>query len=347
LVRIQRGSSFELVPQRVPPPTSPFLRRLSFDSRTPPLLRVQMLAGNATLPPPLSPSPSGSRSSSTTPSSDASLELSFDYDFDTDGNFIRISKGSTNASGEVNTPPQLSSIYRGSSESPSPAGLPASVNLRRSSLSRSDSAPTVAAVESSSIPAPTTATRSFQRVTSASALTPGTRGTLVPSRKLLSSAHRATVSTKPPSDEKENILDSSRHVPLPSAGRTGRSLKRYASGVSTSEIPDIEAIRNGLRRFGLDDGVSGDEQGKNGIPHAVPLTSSSSLSSSTGNRQRRSASLSQASSLYSLNAVYRCISADHAEHRPGRTRSTVQAGFISTTVQEHFKAWHRFGNCGQ
>ena len=287
-----------------------------------PLLRVQMLAGTATLQLPLSPSPSGSRSSSTTPSSDASLELSFDYDFDTDGNFIRISKGSTNASGEVNTPPQLSSIYRASSESPSPAVLPASVNLRRSSLSRSDSAPTVAAVDSSSIPAPTPATRSFQRVTSGSALTPGTRGTLVPSRKLLSSAHRVIVGTKPLNDEKENILTSSRHAPLSSAGRTARSLKRYASGVSTSEIPDIEAIRNGLRRFDIEDSGSGDEQGKNGISHvgglhAVPLTSSSSLSSSTGNRPRRSASLSQASSLYSLNTIYRCISANHAEHRPG------------------------------
>ena len=317
-----------------------------------PLPRVQMLTGSATLPPPISPSPSGSRSSSTTPSSDASLELSFDYDFDTDGNFIRISKGSTNASGEVNTPPQLSSIYRGSSESPSPAGLPASVNLKRSSLSRSDSAPTVAAVDSSSIPAPTTAARSFQRVTSASALTPGTRGTLVPSRKLLSSAHRVTVATKPPNDEKENILSSSRHVLLPSAGRAARSLKRYASGVSTSEIPDIEAIRNGLRRFDLEDGGSGDEQGKNGIPHvgglhAIPLTSSSSLSSSTGNRQRRSASLSQASSLYLLNVVYRCISADHAEHRPGRTRSAVQTGFIPTAVQECFKASDKFGNYEQ
>jgi hypothetical protein len=285
-----------------------------------------MLAGTSTLPLPLSPSPSGSHSSSTTPSSDASLELSFDYDFDPDGNFIRISKGSTNASSEVNSPPPLTSIHKGSAESPTPAVLPATANLRRSSLSRSDSAPTVGATESSSIPAPTTTARSFQRVTSASALTPGTRGTLAQSRKLMSSTHRATIGTKPLNDEKENIL-SSRHVPLPSAGRTARSLKRYASGVSTSEIPDIEAIRNGLRRFDLDDGASGDEHGKSGVPHAggihaVPLTSSSSLSSS-GNRQRRSASLSQASSLYSSSMVYRCISADHAEHRSGRTRATV------------------------
>ena len=282
----------------IPPPSPPSPQdhpRLSF-----PLSRVQMLAGNSTLPPPLSPSPSGSRSSSTTPSSDASLELSFDYDFDPDGNFIRISKGSTNASSEVNTPPPLSSIYRGTSESPLPAGLPTSTSLRRASLSRSDSAPSVAAMESSSIPAPTTAARSFQRVTSGSALTPGTRGTLMPSRKLMSSTHRTTAGTKPATDEKENIL-SSRQVPLPSAGRSSRTLKRYASGVSTSEIPDIESIRNGLRRFDLDDGASADEQGKHGVPHAVPLTTSSSLSSSTGNRQRRSASLSQASSLYSLN----------------------------------------------
>jgi hypothetical protein len=159
----------------------------------------------------------------------------------------------------------------------------------------------VAAIESSSIPAPTTTARSFQRVTSGSALTPGTRGTLMPSRKLVSSTHRATIGTKPPNDEKENILSSSRQIPLPSASRTGRTLKRYASGVSTSEIPDIDAIQNGLRRFDLDDGAPGDEQGKHGVPHAIPLTTSSSLSSSTGNRQRRSASLSQASSLYSLN----------------------------------------------
>jgi len=258
------------------------------------------------LPLPLSPSPSGSRSSSTTPSSDASLELSFDYDFDPDGNFIRISKGSTNASSEVNSPPPLSSIYAGSSESPSPAGLPASTNLRRASLSRSDSAPSAATMESTSIPAPTTVARSFQRVTSGSALTPGTRGTLMPSRKLVSSTHRGTVGAKPPNDEKENILSSSRQFQLPSASRTGRTLKRYASGVSTSDIPDIETIRNGLRRFDLDDGASGDEHGKQGVLHAgglhaIPLTASSSLSSSTGNRQRRSASLSQASSLYSSN----------------------------------------------
>lgn len=260
-----------------------------------------MLAGTSTLSLPHSPSPSGSRSSSTTPSSDASLELSFDYDFDPDGNFIRISKGSTNASSEINTPPPLSSIYGRTSESPSPAGLPASTNIKRTSLSRSDSVPSVAATELASIPAPATAARSFQRVTSGSALTPGTRGAIIPSRKLMSSTHRATIGTKPQNDEKENILSSSRQVPLPSAGRAGRTLKRYASGVSTSEIPDIDAIRNGLRRFDLDDGASGDEQGKHGVPHAVPLTTNSSLSSSTGNRQRRSASLSQASSLYSLN----------------------------------------------
>ena len=294
-------SSFELVLQRVHtlsfsifPQDHP---RLSTS-----LSRVQMLAGTSVLPSPQSPSPSGSRSSST-PSSDASLELSFDYDFDPDGNFIRISKGSTNASSEVNSPPPLSSIHRGSSESPLPTGLPASTNLARTSLSRSDSAPSVAAIESSSIPAPATTTRSFQRVTSGSALTPGTRGTLMPSRKLVSSAHRATIGTKPPNDEKENILSFSRQITLQSSGRNGRTLKRYASGVSTSEIPDIEAIRNGLRRFDIDDGASGDEQGKNGVPyvHAIPLTTSSSLSSSTGNRQRRSASLSQVSSLYSLN----------------------------------------------
>lgn len=294
------GSSFELVLQRVglfsfslyPQDYSRLLSSFSC---------VQMLAGTSTLPPPLSPPPSGSRSSST-PSSDASLELSFDYDFDPDGNFIRISKGSTNASGEVNSPPPLSSIYRGTSESPSPAGLPTNTSTRRASLSRSDSAPTVGAIESSSIPAPTTAARSFQRVNSGSVLTPGTRGALIPSRKLVPSTHRATIGAKPPNDEKENILSSSRQVPLSSTGRAVRSLKRYASGVSTSEIPDIEAIRNGLRRFDLDDGA-GDEQGKHGVPHvhAVPLAASSSLPSSTGNRHRRSASLSQASSLYSLN----------------------------------------------
>lgn len=294
------GSCFELVPQRV---HNLFFSLFPQDylQLSTLLSRVQMLAGTSILPLPQSPSPSGSRSSST-PSSDASLELSFDYDFDPDGNFIRISKGSTNASSEVNSPPPLSAIPRGSSESPSPAGLPATTNLKRTSLSRSDSAPSVAAIESSSIPMPPTTARSFQRVTSGSALTPGTRGTLMPSRKLMSSTHRATLGTKPPNDEKENIL-SSRQVPLQPASRAGRTLKRYASGVSASEIPDIEAIRNGLRRFDLDDGASGDEQGKHGVPHvhAIPLTASSSLSSSTGNRQRRSASLSQASSLYSLN----------------------------------------------
>lgn len=276
-----------------------FHRRITLSSL--PRSRVQMLAGTSTLPLPLSPSPSGSRSSST-PSSEASLELSFDYDFDPDGNFIRISKGSTNASGDVNSPPPLS-IYRGLSESPSPAGLPASTSVRRPSLSHSDNVPSVAAVEPSSIPAPTTTARSFQRVTSGSTLTPGTRGTLMPSRKLMSSTHRATTAIKQPNDEKENILASSRQIPMTSASRAGRTLKRYASGVSTSEIPDIEAIRNGLRRFDLDEGASGDDQGKHGVPHAhaVPLTASSSLSSSIGNRQRRSASLSQASSLYSSN----------------------------------------------
>ena len=294
-------SSFELVLQRVHL-LSFSLSPQDYSRLSPSLSCVQMLAGTSTLPLPLSPSPSGSRSSST-PSSDASLELSFDYDFDPDGNFIRISKGSTNASSEVNSPPPLSSIYRDTSESPSPAGLPTNTGVARASLSRSDSAPGVAAVESSSIPAPTTTARSFQRVTSGSALTPGTRGTLMPSRKLVSSTHRATIGAKQPNEEKENILAPSRQIPLPSTGRTGRSLKRYASGVSTSEIPDIEAIRNGLRRFDLDDGPSGDEQGKHGVPHihAVPLTASSSLSSSTGNRQRRSASLSQASSSYLLN----------------------------------------------
>ena len=155
-------------------------------------------------------------------------------------------------------------MHKGSSESPSPAGLPASTNLRRASLTRPDSTPSVAAIESSSIPTPAITARSFQRVTSGSALTPGTRGTLMPSRKLMSSTHRATIGTKPPNDEKENILSSSRQITLQPARRAGRTLKRYVSWVSTSEIPDIEAIRNGLRRFDLDGGASGDERGKHG-----------------------------------------------------------------------------------
>ena len=68
-----------------------------------------------------------------------------------------------------------------------------SASVRRVSLSRPDGVPSVAAMELTSIPPLATTVRLFQRVTSGSALTPGTRGTLLPSCKLMSSIHRMTI----------------------------------------------------------------------------------------------------------------------------------------------------------
>jgi hypothetical protein len=248
---------------------------------------------------PLTPQSSSSVSPNATPS-DASLELSFDYEFDSHGNFIRVSKGSTTS---LDT--SADSSPKDFRESPSPASQPA---LRRVSLSRSESAPSAAAMEAAN---PPTALRSFHRVTSGPALTPGSRGTLAPSRKLgppqrvpidaAENKFRMGEQSKP-SEEKENIVNSRQ---VASGSRIGRPVKRYASGVSVSDVPDADTLRGSQRRVDLNDDTSGDEQGKNSTrPRyaAVPITASSSLSSSTGTgtRHRRSASLSDASSPFSL-----------------------------------------------
>lgn len=225
---------------------------------------------------PLTPQ-SSSASPATTPS-DASLELSFDYEFDSNGNFIRVSKGSSNDT----------------DNSPIPA-------FKRASLSRSESAPSAAAMEAAQPPAPA---RSFHRVASGSVLTPGSRGALAPSRKLgppqripiEESQFRLTEH-----EEKENI--SRQASGAASSSRIGRPVKRYASGVSTHELPDPETLRsNQQHRIDFNDDASGDEQGKNiARPRfpVIPVSASSSLASSTGTRIRRSASLSDASSPFS------------------------------------------------
>lgn len=248
---------------------------------------------------PLTPQSSSSASPSATPS-DASLELSFDYEFDSHGNFIRVSKGSTTS---IDT--SVDSGAKEFRESPSPVAQSA---LRRASLSRSESAPSVAAMEAAN---PPNVVRSFHRVASAGpALTPGSRGTLAPSRKLgppqrvpidgAENKFRIASGEQPKlNEEKENIVNSRQ---VASSSRIGRPVKRYASGVSINDVPDADTLRGSQRRVDLTDDTSGDEQGKNGTrPRhaAIPMTASSSLSSSTGTRHRRSASLSDASSLFS------------------------------------------------
>jgi hypothetical protein len=253
------------------------------------------------------------RSPNATPS-DASLELSFDYEFDVHGNFIRVSKGSNNSS--ESSPPtfQMDSNpvdYREPSDSPSSTVPPSHVApLRRTSLSRSESAPSAAAMEAQ----PSAPARSFQRVASGSALTPGSRATFALSRKLgppqripieevrvIETKHRLGDQSRP-NEEKENIV-SSRQLPVVSGSRIGKPMKRYASGVSSLEIPDSDTLRGSQRRLDPNEDTSGDEQIRNNTrPRsyaAVPITASSSLSSSAGTRPRRSASFSDASSPFS------------------------------------------------
>lgn len=222
---------------------------------------------------PLTPQ-SSSASPASTPS-DASLELSFDYEFDTEGNFIRVSKGSSNDTDN------------------SPIQAP----FRRASLSRSESAPTIAEMD------PPVPARSFHRVASGSVLTPGSRSALAPSRKL-GPPQRIPIEdnirlTEHEEKEKENI---SRQVA--SSSRIGRPAKRYASGVSATDLPESDTLRgNQPRRVDLTDDASADEQAKNAARPRfpiIPVSASSSLSSSiTGTRIRRSASLSDASSPFS------------------------------------------------
>ena len=113
--------------------------------------------------PPRTPIDFKPRTSNTTPNSDDSSiidDLSFDYVFDNEGNYVRLSKGSSKSvQSSPPTPPDNLPTHQPDPPKPSPL-------QRRASLSRSESA--YAALN---VPPPDTAPgRSFQRVVSVPAL---------------------------------------------------------------------------------------------------------------------------------------------------------------------------------
>ncbi|KAI0785230.1 hypothetical protein C8Q75DRAFT_333303 [Abortiporus biennis] len=116
-------------------------------------------------PPPQQPSPALSE--------DSIIDLSFSYEQNANGDWVRVSKGSSKSS-----PPTSSS-----SEQPSPVSLESPIPTRRASLSRSESAP--------QIPDSATTARSFQRVQSGPlAATPGVSTARLPFSTGLTTAAR-------------------------------------------------------------------------------------------------------------------------------------------------------------
>jgi serine/threonine-protein kinase TTK/MPS1 len=172
-------------------------------------------------PPSMSPKPSPATPinqippTSSTPSSDDSSvidDLSFDYIFDHDGNYIRLSKGSSSKSNISSPPTPQDNLSLHHSDQPLKQPSPPQ---RRASLSRSESAyyPSINVP-----PVPTIDThpaRSFQRVASGPALSTQ-KSRLLPRRVTLedsSKSRPATAPTRPlrsidtvNQHEKENIL---------------------------------------------------------------------------------------------------------------------------------------------
>ena len=203
--------------------TTPTLPMLPTIPLTPPSM-------SPTASPPRTPVDYKPRTSNTTPNSDDSSvidDLSFDYVFDHEGNYVRLSKGSSSKSNH-SSPPTPDNFPL---QHPDPPKL--SPPQRRSSLSRSESAHAALNV------APSDPARSFQRVTSGPALA-SHKARPFPRRVTLEDKPRPVSASGPPRPsrtadpssyphEKENILsvDSDNHVHL-----HGHASKSTAAGAA-------------------------------------------------------------------------------------------------------------------
>ncbi|RDB17945.1 Serine/threonine-protein kinase mph1 [Hypsizygus marmoreus] len=187
-------------------------------SSTPPSTSPKTTSTPPSTSPPRTPVDLKQRPSSSTPTSDDSSiidDLSFDYVFDSNGEYVRLSKGSTSKSNN-SSPPTPQDNLPIQPDPPLKSSTPPI--LRRASLSRSESAyPVLTSTSASQSDAP--APRSFQRVASGPALSSNKarpfprRVTLEESNKhrLISRSARATDVLQ---HEKENILtEESEHDP--------------------------------------------------------------------------------------------------------------------------------------
>jgi serine/threonine-protein kinase TTK/MPS1 len=179
--------------------------------------------------PPTSPPRTPIESKPRTPNSDDSSiidDLSFDYVFDHEGNYVRLSKGSSSKSNHSSPPTPPDKDLLPKSLSPPP---------RRVSLSRSESAHAALNVP----PSDSAAARSFQRVTSGPALS-SHKARPFPRRVTLEESKprplSATGLSRPSritdaSSEKENIeSDNNDHL-------YGHSLKSSVTGASARAVP--------------------------------------------------------------------------------------------------------------
>jgi serine/threonine-protein kinase TTK/MPS1 len=199
-------------------------------STTSPLMSTTSPSMSTTSPltpsPPRTPVDSKPRTTNTTPNSDDSSiidDLSFDYVFDHEGNYVRLSKGSSSKSNH-SSPPTPPDIHL----KPDPP-------QRRASLSRSESAHAALNVApSDSAPA-----RSFQRVVSGPALS-SQKARPFPRRVTLEDSKPRPLSgtglSRPSritdvSSEKENI-ESDNHDHL-----HGHPLKSSVTGASARVVP--------------------------------------------------------------------------------------------------------------
>ncbi|KAG5642666.1 hypothetical protein DXG03_002350 [Asterophora parasitica] len=222
-------------------------------------------------PPATSPHLKSRLSSTTPPSDDSSIidDLSFDYVFDNEGNYVRLSKGSSSKSNNSSPPTPQDNLPQALDPPLKPKLSPPQV-ARRSSLSRSESAyPVLVSAPQSDVQPP----RSFQRVASGPALSnnkarplPRRVTTMEESNKQRPLQTRSSRATDLLQHEKENILTSdseqghdapARVVPsrttylrsgllsdphqrqiMPGPNRAGRIMKSSSSRFAEYSIPE-------------------------------------------------------------------------------------------------------------
>lgn len=160
--------------------------------------------------PPRTPLDPKHHPSSATPSDDSSIEdLSFDFDFDPDGNYVRLSKGSSKSNHSSPPTPQDNLPVPTSQ----PDSLKRSPMSRRTSLSRSESAYPVLVSTTGLSQSDAQLPRSFQRVASGPALSnnkarPFPRRVTIEENGKHRTVPRSTRATDALQHEKENIITS-------------------------------------------------------------------------------------------------------------------------------------------
>lgn len=232
-----------------------------------------------------------------TPSDDSSIiELSFDYEFDSNGNYVRVSKGSNDS--VRSTPPTPQELHDAF-----PDGLnikpasPAQFNSpRRVSLSRSESYPIMSQAEVRAQPAPAVgpnALRSFQRVASGPALSNipppastrtnapmnnGLRGTARKVRAL--GAQRVTIEQYREMDEKNRLEDEELRAKGEHPAVKEQWEREHKENIMEGTDPNLLALNSipKQRHSGVSPRLSSRSSSTDRITSALPSRASTSTS---------------------------------------------------------------------